>query len=103
MNVVNYIELNKYSIPAYPGNKIYKLQIENCSDDDALIPIAEVIASPADPKNPYCFGLKNISSEIWRCMTSTGAQKNLEPGNVMPVKAGISVNTANSYYFDENS
>ena len=94
LNVINHIELNKYSIPAYPGNKIYKLQIENCSDDEALTPIAEILASPSDPQNPYCFGLRNISNEVWRCITSTGAQKNLEPNGVMPVKAGITVNTA---------
>lgn len=94
LNIMNFIDLNKYSIPAYPGNMLYKLQIENCSDDEALVPVAEVLASPSDPKNPYCFGIKNVSNETWRCLTSSGSQKNLEPGGIMPVKSGIVVNTA---------
>ena len=68
-----------------------RMEIENCSDEQAIIPIAEVLAAPGKPNDPYSFGIKNVSKEIWRCTTTTGQQRNLQPGEVMPAKPGIKV------------
>ena len=40
------------------------------------------------PQNYY---IKNCSNEVWDCTTSHGKKRPLNPGELMPVKAGISV------------
>ncbi len=78
-------------IPVYPGVRIMRLEIENCTDDQAISPVAEVLEAPGRVNDPGNYGIKNVSKETWRCITSTGKQRNLAPGEVMPAKAGIKV------------
>ena len=86
------IKMVRHTVPAYPGVKIMRVELEpNCSDDQAIVPVAEVIAGPGNKIDPYGFGVKNVSKEIWRCTTTTGQQRNLHPGEVMPAKPGIKV------------
>lgn len=85
------IKTTHHTVPAYPGVKVMRMEIENCSDDQAIVPIAEVLAAPGKPNDPYSFGIKNVSRDIWRCTTTTGQQRNLQPGEVMPAKPGIKV------------
>lgn len=94
LSIVSFIEFNKYAIPIYPGNVVYKCQLENCADDEALLPIVKVVSSENQPDNPYGFGLLNVSNEIFKCITTVGTNRNLEPNSVMPSKPGIIVNVS---------
>ncbi len=85
------IRTSRHTVPAYPGVKVIRMEIENCSDDQAIIPIAEVIAVHGKQNDPYSFGIKNVSKDIWHCITTTGLQRNLQPGDIMPAKPGIKV------------
>ena len=85
------IKTAHHTVPAYPGVQILRMEVENSADEQAILPIAEVIAAPGKPNDPYGYGVKNISKEIWRCITTTGQQRNLQPGEVMPAKPGIKV------------
>ena len=89
--IASSIRTAHHTVPAYPGVSILRMEMENCSDDQAIFPIAEVISAPGKPTDPYSFGIKNVSKDIWRCTTSTGQQRNLQPGEVMPAKPGIKV------------
>lgn len=92
--LVSSIKTSYHTVPVYPGVKTMQIEMTNCSDDQAIIPIAEVIAAPGKQNDPYSFGIKNVSKEIWRCTTTTGQQRNLQPGEVMPAKPGIKVFTS---------
>lgn len=88
------IRLGEYCLPAAPGVRLYRIQLESCDDDTALMPVAEVIASPADPTS---FGIRNLSQKSWRCITSQGVERELPHGAIMPVKAGIRVITEKGF------
>ena len=75
-----------------------RIEIDNGSDDQAITPIAEVLAAPGKKNDPTGFGVKNVSKDIWRCTTSTGQQRNLQPGEVMPAKPGIKVAIGKSQF-----
>ena len=92
------IKTSHHTVPAYPGVQVMRVEIENCSDDQAIIPIAEVIAAPGRKNDPYSFGVKNISKETWKCTTSTGQQRNLQSNEVMPAKPGIKVFTSKGQF-----
>lgn len=89
--VASSIKIGNSYTPAYPGVKIYRMQLENCPDDQALDSVAEVVSVTGKRNDPTTFGIKNVSQEIWRCTTSTGQQRNLRPGELMPAKPGIKV------------
>jgi len=93
--VANSLKLARYTMPAYPGAKILRGQLSNCGDDVAIEPVAEIIAAPNDPK---VYGIRNASKETWRCITSTGEQRNLAPDEVCPVKTGIRADTGNGSF-----
>ena len=92
------IRTSRCTVPAFPGVQIMRMEIENCSDEQAIIPIAEVVAAPGRERDPYGYGVKNVSREIWRCTTSTGQQRNLQPGEMMPAKPGIKVATSKGQF-----
>lgn len=88
--LANCIKFANYSVPAFPGVEIMKVELEpHCTDDEATVLIAEVISAPGTQNNPSAYGIKNVSKETWKCVTSDGKQRNLQPGEIMPVKAGI--------------
>ena len=89
--IVSSIKTLRHTIPVYPGVNLMRIEIENGSDDQAITPIAEVLEAPGKKNDPFAFGVKNVSKDIWRCTTSTGQQRNLHPGEVMPAKPGIKV------------
>ena len=92
------IKTPSHVIPAYPGVKIIRMEIENCSDDQAITPVAEVLAAPGRPNDPYGYGIKNVSKDVWNCITTTGQQRPLGPGEVMPAKPGIKVSVGKGQF-----
>lgn len=86
------IKMAHHTVPVYPSVKIFRIELEpHCSDEQAIVPVAEVLAAPGTKNDPYSFGIKNVSKEIWCCTTTTGQQRKLHPGEVMPAKPGIKV------------
>ncbi len=80
------IDNGRYTIPGLPGSRIYRCNIEMCKPEDALTPVAMVIANP---KNPRQFGLKNLSSTIWGATTPSGVKKSVPPKEIVPLVKGI--------------
>ena len=87
----NAIRLRDYKIPAVVGTRIYSVQVMTVNQDRALDPIAIAVAK-AD--NPKMVGLRNLSKTTWDCITSTGNNRTLEAGGVVPIKAGIKIGTS---------
>lgn len=79
--------LKDYSMPAIAGNRFYRCQIGTCKADDALNVIGKVIAKKSDT---LMLGLRNCSENIWNVTTPSGKFKKVMPGEVMPLKDGLS-------------
>lgn len=90
--VACWIQTLHYQIPVCPGARVLRMELENCADDVAIAPVAEVLEAPEMPGDPAGFAIKNISGMTWSCITSKGAQRQLLPERVMPAKPGIRVN-----------
>ena len=96
--IASSIKTARHTVPVCPGVKIMRIEIDNGSDEQAITPIAEVLAAPGKKNDPTGFGVKNVSKDIWRCTTSTSQQRNLQPGEVMPAKPGIKVAIGKSQF-----
>ena len=81
--IKNTIQLPGYSITAAKGSHVYRCQLGTCNADDALNPVALVVAKPDGT-----LGVKNMTSTIFRITTSSGRDKSVEPGMVIPFISG---------------
>lgn len=87
--VVNHvIQLPRYSATALKGTRIYRCQLGMCNQDDALNPVALVVAKDSDPS---VLGLKNMTKDIWTAHTPSGNIRQVKPQEVIPFKSGITV------------
>lgn len=79
--------LKDYSVPAIPGNKLYRFQLETCKADETLQIVGRVIAKKTDV---LMLGLQNCGENIWNVTTPSGKLKKVGPGEVVPLKDGLS-------------
>ena len=86
--ILHTIKLPSYVMAAARGSRIYRCQLGTCNADDALSPVAGVVCKP---DNPNILGLKNMTSMILPATTPSGKQKQVQPKEVIPFKAGIVV------------
>ena len=86
--VQNTLKLYEYSVTAAKNTRIYKCQLGVCNANEALTPVALVIASKDDPG---MLGLRNMTSNIVVGTTPSGKTNQVKPGEVIPLKAGISI------------
>ena len=73
---------------AAKNTRIYKCQLGVCNADEALTPIALVVAKNDDPN---VLGLRNMTKNIVVGTTPSGKTNQVKPGEVIPLKAGISI------------
>ncbi len=89
----NSLELSGYKVPVARGTRIYKCQLEVCNAQDALDPIATVIAKNDDPN---VLGLMNMTRDTLTGTTPSGKSKPIEPGQVIPIIPGISIKVSDN-------
>ena len=82
------IKLPGYSISAVKGSRVYRCQLGTCNADEALNPVALVVAKP---DNPDVLGLKNMSGKTLNAVTPSGNTRLVQPKETIPFKTGISV------------
>lgn len=82
------LKLYDYAVTAAKNTRIYKCQLGVCNADEALIPVGVVIAKPDDPD---VLGFRNMSKTVMLGTTPSGRTNQVKPGEVIPLKAGISV------------
>lgn len=87
------IKLHNYSITAAKGSRIYRCQLGICNADQALNPVALVVAKP---DNPSVLGLKNMTTNIWKARTPSGKEKQVQPQEIVPFMAGIIIEVFDS-------
>lgn len=93
MTISHVIGLPNYSITAAKGSRIYRCQLGICNADEALTPVALVVAKPDDPT---VLGVKNMTSNILKAITPSGKEKQVQPQEVVPFKTGIIIEVYDS-------
>ena len=84
------LEASEKRIHAVSGNRIYRCQIsEKAEDKHNVTVIAKVVSSSKDLNK---LGILNVSGEKWEATTTKGTEKIVAPGEVIPLKSGISFN-----------
>lgn len=80
------LEFSEYAIPGIADSRIYRCQLGTCNADEALKPMGRVMAKKDDRS---VLGLKNLSDRSWNATTPSGKAKKVMPGEVIPLKDGI--------------
>ncbi|MDR2485465.1 MAG: hypothetical protein LBD55_08725 [Treponema sp.] len=81
------LQVGKYSVPLFPGKKLYGCHTIDGSDDYNTV-TGEVIMNK---NNPGLWGIKNLSLDRWEMITPGGERKTIDPGSVAPIGRGVSV------------
>ena len=81
------IKLPGYSITAAKGSRVYRCQLGTCNADDALNPVALVVAKPDGT-----LGVKNMTQNILNALTPSGKSKQIQPQEVIPLIQFLLVN-----------
>ncbi len=89
----NSLELSEYSVPVARGTRIYKCQLGVCNAQDALVPIATVIAKNDDPN---VLGLMNMTRDTLAGTSPNGRVNPIIPGQVIPIIPGISIKVSDN-------
>ena len=82
------LKLYEYAVTAAKGTRIYKCQLGVCNADEALTPVGLVVAKP---DNPQILGFRNMTNTVMIGTTPSGRVNQVKPGEVVPLKAGISI------------
>lgn len=80
------LEVQNYSIPLVPGQKIYKCQAS--IDDNYDEEVGEVIRNTIDPNR---WGIRNLSGQTWRVEIPDGTSKLVNDKEVMPVLPDLTI------------
>ena len=80
------LEVSRNKVVMFPGKNIYNLHTK-LSDDFTTI-TGEVIRNK---KNPNLWGIRNLSTDTWICELPSGAQKNINSNEVVPVLKDIKI------------
>lgn len=93
MTITHVIKLPEYSITAAKGSRVYRCQLGSCNADEALTPVALVVA---DTQNPQILGIKNMTSNILEAITPSGKRRQVQPQEIVPFKSGIVIEVFDS-------
>lgn len=88
VEVKHTLKLADYSITAAKGTRIYRCQLGACNADDALDRIGVIVSRDDDPN---MLGFRNMTKDTFLAITPSGKQKQLKAGDVVPLKAGITL------------
>jgi serine/threonine protein kinase len=81
------LNVKKYSVPLFPGKKLYLCHTNAMSDDYTTV-TGEVVMNK---NNPALWGIKNLSPDEWTMTPPAGEAKPVPPGGGIPIGAGVSI------------
>lgn len=90
--VAHTLKLKDYSVTAAKSTRIYKCQLGSCNDDESLDRIGVIVAKQ---DNPNVLGFQNATQTIFEATTPSGKNKQVKPGDVIPLKVGIKFEVGN--------
>ena len=78
------IKLPNINVPASRGNRIYSCQMDPSAGGTDIV--ARIVASQ---KNVHKLGIQNMTDQPWTAVSTKGERKNVDSGDVIPLKEGI--------------
>jgi DNA-binding helix-hairpin-helix protein with protein kinase domain len=81
------LTVKKFTVPLFPGKKLYACQTNGASDDYATV-TAEIVMNK---NNPSLWGIKNLSPDTWKMKTPDGIEKEVPPQGGVPIGAGVEI------------
>lgn len=85
------LELSRYSIPAVRDTRIYRCQLGVCNETEALNGVAQVV----EKADTGAQGIRNVTQKRWDAVTLKGTARKVAPGEVIPLKDGITFTIEN--------
>jgi serine/threonine protein kinase len=85
------MDIQKYTITLYPGNRLYECHITP-GGTDFRTAAGEVIRNKKDRS---LWGIRNLSGIAWRAQMPDGQTKSVAPGGVVPIFRGVTVDFGN--------
>ena len=88
--ITHRIKIDGDAIPVVRGNRIYRSQVrhESLPAADEARPEAIIVVSGSDHNK---MGLRNVSEDTWKVLTTKGITKDVGKGEVVPIKSGIKI------------
>jgi serine/threonine protein kinase len=86
------LKLKDYSVTAAKSTRIYRCQIDFCNAEDALDRIGVIVAKEDAPS---LLGFQNTTQKIFMATTPSGKNKQVKPGEIIPLKTGITFEVEN--------
>lgn len=78
------VELPNIKIPASRGNRIYSCQMDPSAGGTDIA--ARIVASQ---KDVHKLGIQNMTDQPWTAVSTKGERRDVNPGDVIPLKEGI--------------
>jgi uncharacterized C2H2 Zn-finger protein len=79
------LTVKKFTVPLFPGKKLYACHTGAASDDYAAV-TAEVVMNK---NNPSLWGINHLSPDAWKLTTPEGVEKEVPPQGGIPIGAGV--------------
>jgi hypothetical protein len=81
------LDLGKYSVPLFPGTKLYACHTKDANDDYTTV-TGEVIMNK---NNPTLWGIKNLSGDSWYMTPTAGDSKIIGNDSIVPIASNLEV------------
>ena len=81
------LNVNRYAVALYPGNKLYACHTEASSMDFRTV-TGEVVRNN---NHPDLWGIRNLTDSVWQAEMPDGSVKNIQPQAVLPLFRNIKV------------
>jgi serine/threonine protein kinase len=86
------LNIKSYSVPLFPGKKLYACHTSKTSDDYGQV-TAEVVMNK---NNPALWGIKNLSGDTWKMKApgsppQSGVEKEVPPQGGIPIGTGVEI------------
>jgi DNA-binding helix-hairpin-helix protein with protein kinase domain len=81
------LALGNYTIPLFPGTKLYACHTRGGSDDYSAV-TGEVVTNKSDPS---IWGIRNLSGDCWLTAPENGEGTNIENKSVVPIASNLTI------------
>lgn len=90
MKIQHTLKLPDYNMTAARGGRVYRCQLGLCDANEALNRIGTIVAKNDEPD---VLGFLNATDTTLIAITPSGKMKQVPPGQVVPLNAGIKIQT----------
>jgi hypothetical protein len=86
------LNVRKYSVALYPGNRLYACHTSKDGADFRTV-TGKVVRNR---NNPNLWGIRNLSGSVWYVEMPDGSRKSVVPESVLPVFRKVKIDFGNA-------